>query len=168
MKIATGASVTIEYELKVQDGAVIESSANKGPLTYVQGGGKMLAGLENRLAGMSVGQEKRGTIPAKEAFGTEDGLPTKQMARKSFPANENLEVGRVFQARGSGGGDSVSFKIVAVEKDAITVRFLHPLVGRDIEFKVKVLAVEDRQARQAPPPPPPGVAEMDLEELKDA
>jgi len=50
----------------------------------------------------------------------------------------------------------------------VTVRFLHPLVGRDIEFKVKVLAVDDPAARKpGTPPPAPGVVELDLEEVQE-
>ena len=35
----------------------------------------MLAGLEKRLDGLSAGDERSGTIPAAEAFGTEEALP---------------------------------------------------------------------------------------------
>ena len=86
MKIGRGLSVRIEYELKIKGGEVIESSARSGPLQYVQGAGKMLAGLEKRLEGLSPGDERSGNIPAAEAFGTEDALPVKEMARKEFPA----------------------------------------------------------------------------------
>src|SRR3954471_12773176 len=85
MKIGRGVSVRIEYELKIKGGEVIESSARSGPLQYVQGAGKMLPGLEKRLDGLSAGDERSGTIPAAEAFGTEEALPLKKMTRKEFP-----------------------------------------------------------------------------------
>jgi FKBP-type peptidyl-prolyl cis-trans isomerase 2 len=167
MKIARGLSVLMEYELKVKNGDVIESSEKNGPLRYVQGDGKMLAGLEQRLEGLSPGDERAGEIPAREAFGTEESLPVKEMARGDFPGDAPPAIGTVFEAR-SGRNEPVAFKVVSVTKDKVTVRFLHPRVGRDIEFKVKVRAVDDPAARKpGPPPPAPGVVELDLEEVQE-
>ena len=47
------------------------------------------------------------------------------------------------------------------------VRLLHPLVGRDIEYRVTVLAVRDPGATSGPPPIP-GVVELDPDELNEA
>ncbi len=163
MKIATGLSVQIDYELSVKGGDVIESSARSGPLRYVHGQGKMLAGLESRLVGLGPGDEKRGEIPAREAFGSEDTLPIKEMARKDFPKDAKLEVGSVFEAK-SPNGEVLRLKILAATGDKVKARLLHPLVGRDLVFRVKVLAVNDPSR----PPPAPGVVELDVDDLKDA
>jgi FKBP-type peptidyl-prolyl cis-trans isomerase SlyD len=167
MKIGRGLSVRIEYELKIKGGEVIESSERSGPLQYVQGAGKMLPGLEKRLEGLSPGDERAGVIPAAEAFGTEDSLPVKAMARKEFPAGITPSPGLVFQAKGP-HGEQISFKVIAVKTDEITVRLLHPLVGRDLEFKLKVMTVTDPRFPAAAPPLPPGVVELDLDEITDA
>ena len=85
MKVAKGLDVRLEYELRIRGGEVLETSAHRGPLTYRHGEGKMLAGLESRLDGMSAGEEKAGMIPAREAFGDEESLPIKVMPRSGFP-----------------------------------------------------------------------------------
>src|SRR5262245_8522513 len=123
MKIAKGLSVQIDYELKVKGGDVIESSAKSGPLRYIQGAGKMLVGLEKRLEGLSRGDERKGEIPAREAFGTEDALPVKEMERKSFPAGADLKPGLTFQAKGP-RGEPVSFKVISAKGDKVAVRLL--------------------------------------------
>jgi FKBP-type peptidyl-prolyl cis-trans isomerase SlyD len=161
MKIAAGLSVQIEYELSIKGGEVIESSARSGPLRYVQGQGKMLPGLESRLIGLKPGDEKRGEIPAREAFGTEESLPVKEMPRKDFPKDAKLESGSVFEAK-SPKGEPLRLKIVSATSDTVKARLLHPLVGRDIAFRVKVLAVSDPTR----PPPAPGVVELDPEDLE--
>lgn len=153
----------MEYELKVKNGDVIESSAKNGPLRYVHGEGKMLPGLEKRLEGLTVGDERSGEIPAREAFGTEDSLPLKEMARADFPDGAALAPDSVFEAR-SDRNEVISFKVVALSKSSVTVRLLHPLVGRDIEYKVKVLAVDDPKSA---PPLPPGVVELELDEIQE-
>jgi FKBP-type peptidyl-prolyl cis-trans isomerase SlyD len=167
MKIATGLAVDIEYELKVKGGDVIESSSRSGPLRYVHGDGKMLPGLEKRLAGLSPGDEKRGDIPAAEAFGTEDKLPIKEMPRAAFPAGADLKVGSVFGAKDPVTGAPVQFKVISIDGESANVRLLHPLVGRDIEFRVKVLSVRDPKA-PVKPPPPPGVVELDLDDVQES
>jgi FKBP-type peptidyl-prolyl cis-trans isomerase SlyD len=163
MKIAAGLSVQIEYELSIKGGEVIESSARSGPLRYVQGQGKMLPGLESRLVGLKPGDEKKGEIPAREAFGTEESLPVKEMPRKDFPKDAKLEAGSVFEAK-SPKGEPLRLKIVAATSDTVKARLLHPLVGRDLNFRVKVLSVSDPTR----PPPAPGVVELDPDDLKDA
>lgn len=161
MKIAAGLSVQIDYELSVKGGDVIESAARSGPLRYVHGQGKMLAGLESRLLGMKPGEEKRGEIPAREAFGSEDSLPVKEMPRSDFPKDAKLEVGTVFEAK-SPKGEALRLKVVSAKGDKVSVRLLHPLVGRDLVFRVKVLGVSD----PSKPPPPPGTVELDADDLE--
>jgi len=164
MKIAEGCSVEIEYELKVRGGQVIESSSKSGPLRYVQGDGKMLPGLEKRLAGLGPGDERNGEIPAAEAFGTEDTLPVKEMPRASFPKGAKLEPKLEFEAKDPGSGAPVRFKVISADGDVVKVRLLHPLVGRDIEYRVKVLSVRDGRSRSGPPPTP-GLVELDPDDV---
>jgi FKBP-type peptidyl-prolyl cis-trans isomerase SlyD len=163
MKVAAGLSIQIDYELSVKGGAVIESSAKSGPLRYVHGQGKMLAGLESRLVGMSPGDEKRGEIPAREAFGTEEMLPVKEMPRRDFPKDAKLAAGSVFEAK-SPTGEPLQLKIVSADSDKVKARLLHPLVGKDLVFRVKVLEVNDPTR----PPPPPGALELDADDLKES
>src|SRR5215813_12190035 len=111
MLITKGEKVRLEYELKVKGGDVVETSKQSGPILYEHGAGKMLPGLEKRLEGMSIGDEKRGVIPAAEAFGTEGTLPTTEIPRSAFPKGESLQAGRQFEAKGP-NGQPVTFQIV--------------------------------------------------------
>lgn len=161
MKIASGHKVRIEFELKVKGGEVIERST----VEYVQGEGKILPALEKRLEGMSLGEEKSGDIPASEAI-TEESLPTKDVSRGEFPKEAKLAVGQVFEAKGPQG--PVSFKLVKVGNEQVTIRFLHPLIGKDLSFKVKVLMIEDPKAkRRAVAVPPPPAAALGIDDLKE-
>jgi FKBP-type peptidyl-prolyl cis-trans isomerase SlyD len=167
MKIARGRSVELSYELKVKGGSVIESSTRSGPLRYVHGDGKMLPGLEKRLEGLAPGDERKGEIPAAEAFGTEDSLPVREMARSAFPKGLKVERGAVFEAKDPVSGAPVHFKILSANETTASVRLMHPLVGRDIEYQVTVLAVRDPSTASGPPPIP-GVVELDPDELNES
>ncbi len=145
MKVERGKKITMEYELGVVGGDKLESSEDRGPLEYVHGAGNMLPGLEKAVEGLEKGDKKEGTIPAEEAYGTEDTLPTKVLPMDSFPKGE-LEVGKSFQAKDQAGND-VSFKVIKMDDDEgeVTIRFNHPLAGKDISFKVEILEVAEEE-----------------------
>lgn len=164
MKVAKGLDVRLEYELRIKGGEVIETSAHRGPLTYRHGEGKMLAGLEKRLEGLGPGAEKKGVIPAGEAFGDESSLPTTELPRSSFPKDAQLAAGHLFAAKAPDGAP-IAMKILSINEQTVTVRLLHPLAGKDLEFRVKVLGVT--APGTAPPPPPDAVPEVDLDEIRE-
>jgi len=157
VKIEKGKRVRIQVILKVVDGDVIEKSG----LEYVQGAGTMISGLEKVLDGLEEGAAIKGVLSAKEAFGDEEDLPTKQLPRDNFPEGASFEAGQIFTAAGPNGQD-VNFKIISVGKDdePIEVRFLHPLTGKDIEYDAKVLSVTD----PIPPPMPGEAVGLEVEE----
>jgi FKBP-type peptidyl-prolyl cis-trans isomerase 2 len=160
VKIENGKRVRIQVILKVVDGDVIEKSG----LEYVQGSGTMLPGLEKALDGLEAGADKKGVLPAKEAFGVEEDLPTSKFSRDKFPKDAKIEAGEVFTAAGPDGQD-VNFKIIKVGKgnESAEVRFLHPLTGKDIEYEAKVISVTD----PVPPPMPGEAIGLEVEESGD-
>ena len=142
MRIEAGKRVKLEYELSVDGGEMLESSATGGPLEYIHGSGRMLPGLERRLAGCQVGDEREGVLLAVEAYGSKDELPIRQLQRSDFPDDEPIELGKRFEAKGP-DGSSVTFEVESVDDESVTVRFRHPLVGKNIAFRFKVLEVTD-------------------------
>lgn len=142
MKIEKGKKIKMDYELGIVDGDTIESSADRGPLEYIHGSGAMLPGLESQIEGLEEGDEKDGVIPAAEAYGTEESLPTTTLTKRDFPPEEEIEEDKLFEARDP-GGNPIKFKVVAIEGEKVTVRFLHPLAGKDIRFKVKIIEISD-------------------------
>ena len=65
--VQEGSIVSIEYTLTDETGKVIDSSAGKEPLTYIQGAGQIVQGLEKELAGLKVGDQKKVQVKPEEA-----------------------------------------------------------------------------------------------------
>ena len=149
--------VTLEYEIAVAGGELLESSAQRGPLRFVSGTGQLLPALEQRIDTLGANQEESGVLKAAEAFGDVSRLPSKMIPRREFPASEQLDPGRIFEAR-TADGEPIRFVIVEAKKDAVEVRYLHPLHDKDIAYRVKVLAIEDAHR-----PPALPAAALDLE-----
>lgn len=133
MKIADGKKVKVEYSLSVEGVGVIESSEARGPLEYVQGEHALPPGLEKELLGLGVGDEKSGSFPVE--------IPTMDMRRKDFPAGFQAEKGAHFA--GKKDGQEIEFVVESVQGDTIKVRPVHPLAGKKLSYKVKVLDVSD-------------------------
>ena len=161
MKVAKGLMVRCEYDLRVAGGEVVESSSNTGPIVYKHGSGKMLAALEKQLEGMTAGEEKSGKIPA-DAIASPDSAPTLAVPRSLFPADAKIEVGSLFEAKDP-QGRPLTLEVRSDDGDQVTARAVHPLAGKDLEFRIKVLSVRD-----APPPVPPAPTELAADDLIEA
>jgi FKBP-type peptidyl-prolyl cis-trans isomerase 2 len=148
MKVCAGCSVRIEVELKVKGGDVIESSAKSGPVEYRHGSGQMLAGLEKELEGLGVGAEKSGTLRPEDAFGTEDSQPTMKLPRAEFPKDAKIVEGDRFEAKGP-TGTPVVLRVIAIDEKVVTAQVVHPLAGKEIEFKAKVVSVKPPLPKKA-------------------
>jgi len=161
MKIATGSVVTIAYDICTEDGEIVESSDINGPVTFVQGKGAIIPGLDAKLVGMEEGEERTFTFPPEEAFGTPETAPRRVINRKEFPKEARLEKGAAFDA-GIPGGQRIRIEVVEIAGDQVTVRMIHPLAGKTVNMTVEVHKIREatpaeREAGKVvytPPPPP--------------
>jgi len=72
--------------------------------------------------------------------------PKMTIPRASFPKETPPDKGSRFEAKGP-LGTQVTLQVLSVDDEQVTARVVHALAGKDLEFRVKVLAVR-------PPPPP--------------
>lgn len=155
VKIEKGCRVTLKVDLAVDGGQQLEKST----VEYIQGGGSMLLGLENILAGLEKGAKREGVLKAKDAFGNPAMHPIKQMKKSDFPADAKLTVGEKLVAAASDKSHmNVILQIAKVSGDDVEVRLVHPLAEKDLKYSVEVVQVTD------PRPPPMPTAALDLEE----
>lgn len=70
-----GEHIALDYELYLQDGTLVDSSADRGmPLELVLGEGSLGPGFEEGLLGLRVHGRREIVVPPELAFG-EEGLP---------------------------------------------------------------------------------------------
>ena len=143
MQIANQTVVTIDYTLTDEKGEVLDSSKGEEPLIYVHGSGSIIPGLENALAGKSVGDSMQLTIAPIDGYGERDEELVQAVPRERFPG-ALVEVGMRFHAQGSDGSQVVT--VVAVDDSHVTVDANHPLAGMTLAFDVTVLEVRDATA----------------------
>ena len=134
--------ISFNYTLKDDQGSVIESTANKQPLTFLSGQNQIIPKLEEALNGMLIGGKKNVKVDAAQAYGEYDEKAIQNVKKEQFPAEAKLEVGMTYFAN-SPDGKQMPFTITEVKESNITVDFNHPLAGKNLEFDVELVDKRD-------------------------
>jgi FKBP-type peptidyl-prolyl cis-trans isomerase SlyD len=147
LTIQPNTHVTLDYELKGDDGEVIDASEGEGgePIRYVHGYGMLVPGLEAALVGLHSGDEREVVVPAEAGYGERDETLVLEIERSEFPDPKAVEEGDEFVAE-SPDGEEIAMNVIEVKDDAVIVDANHPLAGMTLHYKVKVGEV--RQATE--------------------
>lgn len=139
MAITKGSKVAFDYTLTA-DGKVVDSSDKRGPLEYTQGDGRLIPGLTKQLEGMKVGEEKTIVVNPEEAYGNPRPEGIREIPFTAVPKNLKLEPGLMLQMQDA-NGQVFPAKVVEVKKDSVVIDMNHPLAGKTLTFKVKIVSV---------------------------
>jgi FKBP-type peptidyl-prolyl cis-trans isomerase 2 len=142
--VGPGKKVTLDYTLTV-DNKQLETSVGKAPLTYIVGNRNIIPGLEAQLNGMHMNEEKIVNVAAKDAYGEVDPKAFKEFPVTSLPKGMVPKVGVVLQATAP-DGSRFPATISKLDGDKVELNFNHPLAGKDLTFKVKILNIENASA----------------------
>jgi len=140
MKIGKEKVVSIHYTLKDNDGKVLDSSAGKQPLLYIQGIGNLIPGMEEGLEGKVKGDKLEIKVSPEKGYGVRDEKMIQKIPRSAFGGQE-VKKGMQFHAGTSQGSQVVTVTDVAL--DMITVDANHALAGVELNFSVEVLDVRN-------------------------
>jgi len=138
-KVSTGSKVSVHYTGSLEDGRVFDSSEGREPLEFVVGEGDIIPGFEKALVGMRAGEEKTVTVPPEDAYGAYDPELVIEGPRDRFP--EGVAIGQSYTFH-LGGGREVEGTILEIKDQSVVVDFNHPLAGKRLTFKLKVLKVD--------------------------
>lgn len=143
MKVIKGSKVTLSYEGTFDDGTIFDSSAHgdhEHPLTFEAGAGEVVPGFDSAVLGMEEGQEKKFTIPPKEAYGEHKPELEKEIPKKDMGLGQEPKEGMVLMMS-TPQGQQIPLKITKVTKNSVTVDLNHPLAGKTLHFKIKIIKI---------------------------
>jgi peptidylprolyl isomerase len=136
----SGDTVKIHYTGTLDDGTEFDSSAGREPLEFALGGGQVIAGFDNAVDGMSVGENKTVTIPPGEAYGDRHEQLVQEVPKTSLPEDMQPEVGMQLQSQSS-DGQIMNLVIAEVADESITVDANHPLAGQALTFAIELVEI---------------------------
>ena len=141
MNISEGKSVTVHYELKLDNGRVYESTLEEDPLVYTHGIGEIVKGMEKALTGMSIGEAKAFIVEPEEGYGEVKLEALIEVPREHIPMEARI-VGEQITAIGPKGQKVEGF-VYEVKRNTLVVDFNHPLAGMTLHFEVSVIDIQD-------------------------
>ncbi len=144
MNVKKGSKIKVEYEGKLDNGEIFDSSLHgdhSHPLEFVVGEGQVIPGFDKAVMGMKMGEEKEFEIEPKEAYGGYDDRLKKDIPKSALPQEQEPKEGMVLLL-GTPDGKQFPVKIFGVDKENITVDFNHPLAGKKLHFKIKIVEVQ--------------------------
>tara|TARA_Y100000310_G_C20704139_1_gene833304 strand:+ start:3506 stop:3934 length:429 start_codon:yes stop_codon:yes gene_type:complete len=139
MAVKKGDKVKIDYTGTFEDGTVFDSSEKHGkPLEFEVGSGNIIKGLDNAIVGMEKGIEKDVKIPPAEAYGDHNPSMLKKVPKAQFPPDKEVKAGMMLRLQ-SPDGQQIPVKVAEVTETEVTLDLNHPLAGKTLNFKVKVV-----------------------------
>jgi FKBP-type peptidyl-prolyl cis-trans isomerase SlyD len=131
--------VTFHYTLRDQQGRLLDTSAGGQPVSYLEGAGQIIEGLDEALRGVVVGTKQTVQVPAAKAYGEHDAAQVQRVLKSLLPIEGELNPGDQFRA----GSDQFApiVRVVEVDGDEVLLDANHPLAGVDLIFEVELTAV---------------------------
>ncbi len=149
MALRDGDFILIEYTVRVKETGNIVDTTNEeiarregiydsnkvyGPTLVVVGKGWVIKGLDEALKELDVGVEKEIEIPPEKAYGPRDPSKVKVYSLREF-RRRGIDV-RIGDAIDFGGQTGI---VKSITGGRVVVDFNHPLAGKTLVYKVKVL-----------------------------
>ena len=139
-QLGPGKKVRMHFELFLSEDEVIDSNFDGEAVEFIVGDGNLLPGFEEAIFGLRANDENTVQIPAEKAFGEYNEDNIQVIPRFRFPADLAVEKGLMINFADSAGNEQAGV-IQDFDVDRVIVDFNHPLAGKNIQFRVKILAV---------------------------
>lgn len=139
--VAKGDAIKVDYEGSLKDGSVFDSSKKGSPLVFTVGAGQMIKGFDAGVVGMKLNEEKTINIKAAEAYGERDEKMIQKVPKDFFPKEYKVVKGEKVMLRHQ-NGQPLQALIKEIVADGVLLDFNHPLAGKELIFKVKVVSIE--------------------------
>lgn len=148
MKIDTHKAVSISYNLKDNEGNLLDSADAAAPFTFIYGTGGVIPGLEKALKGKEKGDTLEVHLAAADAYGEYTDKLLQEVSKEMFEGMEEKDLfeGAQFHAETSQGMQVVTIK--DINDDHIIIDGNHPMAGKELNFDVTVEEVRDTTEKE--------------------
>lgn len=96
MKVAKDLVVSLAYQVRTEDGVLVDESPVSAPLDYLHGHGSLISGTETALEGHEVGDKFDVAVSADNAYGQYDENLVQRVPKDVFMGVDELQVGMRF------------------------------------------------------------------------
>ncbi|MBI6550162.1 peptidylprolyl isomerase [Xenorhabdus lircayensis] len=141
MKVVKDLVVSLAYQVRTEDGVLVDESPVSAPLDYLHGRGSLISGLEKAVEGREAGERFDVSVEADDAYGQYDENLVQRAPKDVFVGVDDIEVGMRFLADTDQG--PIPVEITAIEGDEVVVDANHMLAGQNLKFNVEIVAIRE-------------------------
>lgn len=131
--------VTLHYRIALDNGQPLISTFEGTPATLQLGAGELLPTLEQRIAGLRVGERRLFELEAEQAFGPYREDLVERVKREHMP-EEEIEAMSIMEFTAP-DGSRYSGLVREIDAQSALIDFNHPLAGKSIRFEVEVIGI---------------------------
>ncbi|MBS3150415.1 peptidylprolyl isomerase [Candidatus Woesearchaeota archaeon] len=145
MSIKKGDKVRVDYEGSLDDGTVFDSSSHgdhSHPIEFEAGSCQVIKGFDSAVIGMKKGEKKGIVLKPVDAYGETDPMAIQKIPREHLPNGPEPKKGMML-ALNTPDGRQFPATIKEVNEKEIVVDMNHPLAGKTLHFKIKIVGVND-------------------------
>lgn len=139
--VGHGVQITLHFELRLEDGEVVDSTFGGKPGRFTFGEGTLPSGIEGLIQGMKAGERQSLPVKPEHGFGMPNPQNIQRFKREDFATVENLQTGLVMSFADAAKAELPGV-IREVTEDEVVVDFNHPLAGRTLELDVEIIKLE--------------------------
>ena len=139
-QVGPGTYVTMEYDAFLDSGTRVMGTNDKDPLVFKFGSGEVFSKIEQEIFGLIPGTEREFMLAPEEAFGQFDDSRVLRVPLEEFPKGKQLKRGTLLKIEVKPGHKGLCF-VGDIQKDHFLLDFNHPLAGRTLTYRVKILDV---------------------------
>lgn len=137
--------ISFHFILTNDSGDTLASSKDSNPLTYMEGVGQVLPGLEDGIRDLKVGDKKKISLPSKDAFGKRDEKRVVRIPIDQLP-KKDVQVGDRFHA--DDDDMPAPMTVVEIDDSHAILDGNHPLAGMDLTFDIEVTEIREPTAEE--------------------
>jgi FKBP-type peptidyl-prolyl cis-trans isomerase SlyD len=146
MAISKNQVVTIDYTLKDTEGGVMDSSEGREPLSFIQGTGMVIPGIEDAVSDKKEGDNFQTTIEPSEGYGEYNDELIFDLPKERLQGLEDVQVGMHVQAETKEGTQILTVK--EIHDDSIVFDANHPLAGQTLFFDITIKDVREATSEE--------------------
>ena len=139
-KAKQGDTVQVHYTGTLEDGTVFDSSEGGEPLEFTIGTSQVIAGFEEAIVGMSIGDRKREVIAAERAYGEHEDDLLFTVGRDQLPEGSDVAVGDMLRI-GFPDGQTAAVQVAEMDAKSLTLDANHPLAGKTLIFDLQLVGI---------------------------